>query len=247
MVFYDKTTFCSAVRQLLTAAEGIGTSGSLGARNMSYDLTDLTRQTLSDYSQTLLQRMKLAHDAGERQEFSRLSQEFLQLILDTDRLLATSSLFRLGHWTQSAREIAKEVMRYEKRKLTKEQRLKEEEELADWLEYDNARQLITTWGDQRHSEAGGLRDYSYRQWQGLLRDYYYPRWAYFLQHISDQLSAPTDGWFWGEWNWAHELDGEWGTMGKGTVRHASPKRYSAQPEGNTYEISKHLINKYIKQ
>lgn len=244
-IFYDREAFTHAVQQLMTSAATIGTSGSLGAQNMSYDLCDLTRQVMSDYSMTLLEQIRQAHEAGNTARFNTLKDQFLQLILDTDRLLGTNRLFRLGRWTTSARAMADETMKFMNngRKAKHAQSASfsaKRDALADWLEYANARTLITTWGDFNHSEYGGLRDYSYRQWNGMLSDFYYPRWAYFFSH---NLSAPEAGWFPSEWNWAHELDAPWGAETKGTTRNARPTRYSDKPEGDTYTIAKEILTK----
>lgn len=176
-VFYDKERFAKAARLLLAAAEDIGTTGSIGAENMSYDLTDIVRQTASDRSKEMLAEIKEAYNHSDTALYTKRKDAFLQLILDTDRLLGTNRLFRLGNWTESSRRAAREI---EGSTTATE----------DWMELTNARTLITTWGDQHNSERGGLRDYSYRQWQGMLRDFYFPRWHYFFNHIPGQLSPP---------------------------------------------------------
>jgi len=237
-IFYDREAFIRAVCQLMESAATIGTSGSLGAQNMSYDLCDLTRQVMSDYSMTLLEQIREAHEAGNTAQFNTLKEQFLQLILDTDQLLGTNRLFRLGRWTTSARAMAKETMRF----VRKGEKVSEED-LADWLEYANARTLITTWGDFNNSEYGGLRDYSYRQWNGMLRDFYYPRWAYFFSH---NLKDPEAGWFASEWNWAHELDAPWGAETKGITRKVKPTHYTDIPEGDTYQIAKEILTRLIQ-
>lgn len=212
---------------------------------MSYDLCDMVRQVQSDRSKLLLQSLKEAYESGQTDACKTLEEQFLQLILQTDRLLGTQRIFRLGHWTETARQIAPEVLQQASRKERKQLTADTEKVLADWLEYDNARTLITTWGDQAHSEWGGLHDYSYRQWQGMLSDFYYPRWNYFFHHSPGKFSTPQEGWFFSEWNWAHALEGTWGAHQKGTQRMALPKRYSAEPEGDTYSIAKGILNNQL--
>ena len=101
--------------------------------------------------------------------FQTQIRRFLSLILDLDVLLGTNRMFRLGNWTQTARKAAAEVQGATTA-------------TPDWYELYNARQLITTWGGRDASERAGLRDYSYRQWQGMLSDFYYPRWQYYFSH-----------------------------------------------------------------
>lgn len=106
---------------------------------------------------------------------------------------------------------------------------------ADWLELDNARTLLTTWGGQPQAEAGGLHDYAYRQWQGLLSDFYYPRWHYYFTH---DLQAPPEGWFASDWAWAHDLP----AMLSPDALH---RRYSPVPEGDPIATAQQLLRKYF--
>lgn len=210
-IFYDREKFAQAARTLLDAADEIGTSGSIGAENMCYDLTDMTRQVMSDYSKLLLAEIKEAYETHRMDYYNKKKDQFLQLILDADRLLGTNRLFRLGNWTETARKAAEEI----EGATTA---------TADWFEMVNARTLITTWGKRENSERGGLRDYSYRQWEGMLRDFYYPRWDYFFNHKPGELSVPEEGWFDMEWQWAH-----------------TPAIYSAAPIGDTRSIAREIL------
>ncbi|MBQ0164328.1 MAG: alpha-N-acetylglucosaminidase [Bacteroidales bacterium] len=230
-VFYNQQKFTGAAFDMMHAAATIGTSGHAGAINMSYDLTDVVRQTLSDYAQSLLAAIQTAGADLNSPLFQARKDLFLRLILDTDRLLGTNRLFRLGNWTETARRAAAEV----EGATTA---------TADWLELDNARTLITTWGDRTACEWG-LRDYSYRQWQGLLRDYYYPRWNYYFNHQPGLLSTPAAGWFYSEWNWAHELQGEWGAAAKGKQIKAERTFYTPEPEGDTRTVAAEVLGRYI--
>lgn len=230
-VFYNQQNFTGAAYDMMRAAATIGTSGSTGALNMSYDLTDVVRQVMSDYSLSLLSAIKSASSDLKSDLFRGRKDLFLRMILDTDRLLGTNRLFRLGNWTETARKAAAEV---------------EGATTAtpDWYEFDNARTLITTWGDRGPCEWG-LRDYSYRQWQGMLSDYYYPRWDYYFNHAEGKLSTPPAGWFYSEWNWAHELQGEWGASAKGTKMKSPRTYYSAAPEGDTYTVAAEVLGRYV--
>ena len=214
-IFYkDKIHEFIAANMALLKAAPLVAKHSYSQANYSYDLCDVTRQTLSDYSYYLLQSLREANEKGDQKLFSARRDCFLQLILDMDRLLGTNRIFRLGNWTETARQAATEIKGWTPA-------------LQDWLERDNARTLITTWGHERQSEGGGLRDYSYRQWQGLLKDFYYPRWEYFFSH---HLQAPQNGWFEHDWNWAHETP---------------LTRYLPEPEGDTYQVAKECLEKYI--
>ena len=203
-IFYDKTQVLKAAYLLLEA--------NLKGENYSYDLTDIARQALTDYGYDLLRSVNAAHVSGDTVTFRIRSEKFLELILDLDRLLATNKDFMLGRWTQLARGIADEVPG-----TTEADR--------DWLELDNARTLITTWGPRESSDYGGLRDYSYREWAGMMKDYYYPRWKAFFADMQG-----THDWFAMEWAWAHN----------------GQLSYSAEPKESTAKVVRILFNKYFQ-
>lgn len=202
-IFYDTQQLVKAAHLLAEAA--------LSGSNYSYDLTDISRQALTDYAYHLLQAIKKAHDNHETELYDIRRDHFLQLILDLDRLLSTNSNFMLGRWTQLARGIADEVPG-----TTEHDR--------DWLELDNARTIITTWGAKAQANYGGLRDYSYRQWAGMMRDYYYPRWKTYF----DDITATHD-WYESEHVWAHN----------------SELHYQDTPIGDTKAIAQELLAKYF--
>lgn len=206
-IFYDTSKTAGAAYKLLNA----GLSGN----NYSYDLTDLVRQALTDYSKSLLAGINAANSTGDTELFNKRRDAFLQLILGVDELLNTHPDFMLGHWTERARKMADEVSG-----TTDADR--------DWLEHDNARTLITTWGARGNSENGGLRDYSYRQWGGMVRDFYYERWK---QWFDAGMKTPSGGWFDWEWNWAHNND----------------KRYPTEAVGSTAEVGRRLLNRYLSR
>lgn len=216
-------------QQLLWAFQTlVNESNNLSGSNYQFDLIEVGSQVMADYAYELLLSIKEARVNADTALFNHRKQFFLSLILDLDRFKGTHKLFRLGNWTQMAREAASEVSGAT-------------DATRDWLELNNARTLISTWGDRKSSERG-LRDYSYRSWQGLLKDYYYPRWEYYFSH---NCTPPPSGWFCSEWNWAHELEGEWGASSKGTKMKENRTYYSPLPEGNTVEEAKMLL-KYIQ-
>ncbi|MDY5767586.1 MAG: alpha-N-acetylglucosaminidase C-terminal domain-containing protein, partial [Alloprevotella sp.] len=146
-----------------------------------------------------------------------------QLILDLDELLNTNKDFIVGRWTQLARSIADEV----NGKTIDGTPINITDADRDWLELNNARTLITTWGDRYQANNGGLRDYSYRMWGGIMKDYYYPRWKTFFDN---DLQGPD--WFDMEWKWAHNSGG--------TVY-----SYSNTTTGSTAEVANRLFDKYF--
>ncbi len=206
-IFYDQNKTATAAYKLLRS----GLSGN----NYDYDLTDLVRQAVTDYSKSLLAEMNAANSAGLTDRFNKLKDAFLELMLGVDELLNTHPDFMLGHWTERARAMADEVAG-----TTEADR--------NWLELNNARTLITTWGPQSASESGGLRDYSYRQWGGMVGDFYYQRWKTWFDN---GMKVPSGGWFQWERNWALN----------------SAKRYPTAPTGNTAEVAARLLGRYLPE
>lgn len=207
-IFYNSQDVADAAYRLLSAKK------SLSGQNYSYDLTDFTRQALTDYGYYLLQAIKQADDTGDKTLYAQRRDAYLQLILDIDRLLNTNSNFMVGRWTQMARGIADETTG-----TTDADR--------EWLELNNARTLITTWGAREQSEAGGLRDYSYREWGGMMKDFYYNRWKQFFDNRDNNKSQPD--WFTHDWNWAHNAD----------------VQYTDESIGVTADVATELFEKYF--
>ena len=148
-----------------------------------YDLVDITRQVLANYALPVQQQIAIAYTNKDKGSFEKYSTEFLGLIDDLDRLLATRKDFLLGPWLADARNWG----------TTPEEKA---------LYEQNARDLITLWGD-----AGNrLHEYSNRQWSGLLSDFYKPRWEQFFTAVVANWNAFDQAAFderikqW-EWQW----------------------------------------------
>ncbi len=148
-----------------------------------YDLVDVSRQVLANYALPLQQQIKVAYHINNKQKFEQYSKEFIELIEDMDRLLATQKDFMLGPWLADARECGFTV---------------EEKDLYE----QNARNLITLWGDANNR----LHEYSCRQWSGLFNDFYKPRWEQFFEQVRsnwgdfDQKAFDEEIKQW-EWQW----------------------------------------------
>lgn len=148
-----------------------------------YDLVDLTRQILANYALPVQQQIASAYKNNDKESFAQYSREFLELIDDLDRLLATRKDFLLGPWLADARSWGT---------TPDEQALYEQ----------NARDLITLWGGADNR----LHEYSCRQWSGLISDFYKPRWEQFFTEVNknwgsfDQQAFDDEIRQW-EWNW----------------------------------------------
>ena len=122
--YYDPTSTLEAARLMNSVAEKYR-----GNKNFEYDLVDITRQALADQARLQYQRTIGDYKAFARQAFDKDAERFLQMLLMQDKLLGTCSEFRLGHWTQTARNCGTTP---------------QEQDLYEW----NARVQITTWGNR---------------------------------------------------------------------------------------------------
>ena len=129
-----------------------------------YDLTDLTRQVLSDYAKLLHQKMNDAFYRKDKESFMKYSSQFLNIIKDEDRLLSTRKEFMLGTWLSEAEKVG--CSPSEKQMFVQ-----------------NAKRQITTWTDV----DSDLHDYANKEWSGLLIDFYLPRWEVYVTYKANLL------------------------------------------------------------
>lgn len=216
-----------ATYKLISQSSAIA-KGSIYESNYNYDLVEFGGGVLADYAYYLLLGIKAAKNASNTALYESRRDAFLQLILDVDAFKGTNLNFRLGKWTQEARDAAKEV---------------EGATTAtpDWYEYNNARTIVSTWS----SPSTNLNDYSYRSWQGLMKDLYYPRWKHYFDN-----NCTSSNYDYFAWNWAHGMEHYVGqttvSTTKLTKRQAGyTDSYTREPKGNTLEKAKEVLGKYI--
>ncbi len=180
---YEAADLLPAWDALIKAIEACKNS-----EGFQYDLVDLTRQVLANYALPLQQKFVAAYRNNDLSSFKKFSTQFIELINDMDRLLATRKEFMLGPWVADARKwgtTEKEKALYEM----------------------NAKDLITLWGD----ENCPLNEYACRQWSGLMNDFYKPRWQQFFNRVitamqkgkeldKELFEADMKKW---EWNWVN--------------------------------------------
>ena len=201
--------------------------GSVYKSNYLYDLVEFGGAVMADYAYYLLKGIASAKGSDDVLYQAR-KNAFLQLILDMDDFRGTNLNFRLGKWTQEARDAAGEV----EGATTA---------TADWYEYNNARTILTTWS----SPGTNLNDYSYRSWQGLLKDFYYKRW----KHYFDNNCTDAEYKFF-EWNWAHGMTHNVGDASISTTaltvgQDGHTDSYTRDAVGNTIEETNEMLGKYI--
>jgi alpha-N-acetylglucosaminidase len=154
-----------------------------------YDMVDITRQVLANYALPLQQKFVADYKRKDRIAFQKHSEEFIQLINDMDKLLATRKDFLLGPWVADARRWG----------ITPNEKA---------LYEMNAKDLITLWGGAQNP----LHEYACRQWSGLLSDFYKPRWQQFFAKANTaliqgktlnlaQFDKEISAW---EWQWVNK-------------------------------------------
>ena len=206
-VHYKNRTLVEAWDRMIACADTL--SASDGFR---YDLTDITRQVLANYASVLQQHFVEALERHDREGFEKAAERFLALIGDLDTILATRGEFLLGRWLRDARAMGTTPAE------------------SDLYE-QNARNLITTWGNKDCRIA----DYACRQWSGMMDDYYAPRWERFFEAIRkagytmDEDSYKTFAASSKEWEW------QW-TQGHET--------YPTEPSGDEIEACKAVHTRY---
>lgn len=153
-----------------------------------YDLVNTGRQVLADYAVLMEQQIEKAYQVKDIPKLEQLSNQYLYLIDDMDKLLGTRKDFLLGRWLQSAKDWG--VTQKEK-----------------YLYEFNARDQITLWGNKTST----LHDYARKQWNGLLSGFYKKRWRQFFDYAlkclknnkpfnQKTINEKMEDW---EWNWTH--------------------------------------------
>ena len=196
---YSAIKLENALKLLLTDYDTLSASDAY-----LYDVADVLKQQLSNYAITAHQTMATAYRSGDFDTFTEASDNFLALIDEVEKVLATRSEFTFGKWTGGAEYMALNADDFTKR-----------------LYLRNAKALVTTWGSIQQCNGGGLKDYSNRQWAGLTNDFYKQRWIKWIDAAKAKIGTTTDdptlnGADWFAWEWEYARD---------------QKSYSSTPSG----------------
>jgi len=150
---YDNAALADAWRLLLEASDELGEVDTF-----RFDLVNVARQVLSNHAADLHLDLVEAAKEKDGEAFHGASERFLQLIQDTDELLATRKEFLLGRWLEDAKRWG----------TTDEERRR-----FEW----NARRVLTLWGT-----GVAIRDYARKEWSGMLSGFYGKRWMSLALH-----------------------------------------------------------------
>jgi alpha-N-acetylglucosaminidase len=124
-----------------------------------FDVVNIGRQVLGDYFGVVRDRFTAAYEAGEVRQMKKWGNKMREILSDMDALVSCHATFSLQKWISDARSMGNTPA------------------LQDYYE-ENARALLTIWGDSYH-----LTDYANRAWSGLLSQYYAPRWERFINEV----------------------------------------------------------------
>ncbi|MBA9076893.1 alpha-N-acetylglucosaminidase [Rufibacter quisquiliarum] len=183
---YNQLELVTAWDKLIAASNDLKS-----AEGYQFDVVDLTRQVLANYATQVQQQFAKDYKNKDAAAFKKHSAEFITLIEDLDRLVATQEDLLLGRWLNAAKAWGT---------TPEEKRLYEK----------NARNLLTLWGDKDSK----LSEYANRQWAGLLNGYYKPRWQQYFSYVNSQMAkgqaidqkafdAKIKNW---EWQWVNSTE-----------------------------------------
>lgn len=177
-----------------------------------FDVANIGRQVLGNYFGDLRKQFREDYEHKDLKALQTCGRQMKELLQDMNSLLGTHHAFLLGRWLEAARKMG--VNQIEK----------------DYYEQD-ARRLITTWGNAGHD----LNDYANRSWSGLIDGFYAVRWKMFIDEViravatnksfDEQAFDKKVNQF--EWNWTsgHEI-------------------YPSRSTKNTLFVARRLYHKY---
>jgi alpha-N-acetylglucosaminidase len=223
---YPPLKLLEAVDLLLQESVKLG-----NAEGYQYDVVDITRQILSNYTQELHKEIRLAYANKDKAMFAAKTAAFQQVLLDVDTLLASRPEFLFGKMLADARSFGATPA---------------ESEQYAW----NAAMQVTIWGPATDQAGESIRifDYSWREWSGLIKEYYLPRWEKFHTMLGLTIDK-------GDYRDPGEQ-----VHGRESLRanpfysqladweiafaHTPPKDLLASPRGDAVALAKQMITKY---
>ena len=185
-------------------------------RTRHFDIVNITRQMLGNYFSDLYIDYVKAYKDNNFEKMQQIEKTMVSILDDTDRILATEPAFLVGKWIKDARAIG----------ITEEDK--------DYFE-SNARNLITTWGE----EDALLNEYGSRAWAGLTATYYAYRWKEFFKDMDEAMAQGVDFDEVAYHNRICKYEGQWWRERIGT--------FSAEPEGDGVALAKDIAERYREE
>ena len=126
---------------------------------LAFDRANTRRQILGNMAGPALRRFEEAYKSSDRDGMVAARDHFLALMDSLTAVLKSRPEFSMDRWVEGARSwgISEEQKKYYE---------------------DNARTIVTVWGD-----TPTLLDYAAREFDGLMEDYYKLRWQMFFDEV----------------------------------------------------------------
>lgn len=163
---YNRQDIFAVWKAMLDAADAITAAGGTLNEQFMYDMVDLTRQALADFSEVIYMNLRNRYNAGDYQGALLYAQRMVTLCEKMDEILATNRFFTLGSRLEAAKA-----------------RGTTESDIAFFEQLE--RTFSTYWilDDYDAAARANLIDYCNRHLSGLMTDYYGMRW----QKLCDEL------------------------------------------------------------
>lgn len=221
-----------AWKLLIEAAENAPHFCGFTKEPFIYDLVNLGREILAQISTPAALNFSdaTAKSLLDRAEIMETGGFYIELLNNTDTLVATDSAFLLGPWLESAHRLGISYRDCPSEILG-------DTDCEHFLEW-NARTQLTTWNPTAKNSAvipGGPIDYAAKHWSGLIKDYYVPRATLLMkQGLKDQAAGRALNQT--AVSRLHaELAYRWTT---------AENKYSSFPVGDAIESSRSMFEKY---
>ena len=153
-----------------------------------YDMTEIMRQVVSNYAVQRYNDVLKARDEKNLAEFMAGKSDFLRAFDILNDVQATQKDQLGGEWIGKAVDRAADY-----------------DDFARDMFPVNAKTLITTWGSRGGSS---LKDYGWRNYEGIFLDIYKTIWTEYLDKVEKNLAEgvpietiPASGYFDFYWNW----------------------------------------------
>jgi alpha-N-acetylglucosaminidase len=212
LLWYDPALLVDGWARMIDAAES---DAVLARGTLGHDLVDVGIAVMSRVADHLYLDV-VEHLSGTGGDVQRRVDRFLRVFDDLERLLGTKAEFTFQHWEDAAARWATN-------------------ELERTVLIDNARRIVTTWGE---SSSPLLDDYAGRVWSGLAGGYYRRRWALWAGGLEAAVAAgPAAG------TLASELDVALRELTESFIRHG-PGPLSSSGVQDTTEESRRLHTTY---
>lgn len=178
---YDTARFHQAVKTFVRAENEFKNSETYRA-----DEVDFLRQVLSNSGDQAYADLVAAIQSKDKTAIQKYGTRFLSMIRLQDQLLSYSRYFSVNHWLEQAKTFASGLPE------------------AKQVLYE-AKAQISFWGPDDDPQTS-LRDYAYKEWNGLLGSLYYHRWKRFIDDALQGQTTSQETFYNMEVHWAKQAD-----------------------------------------